>query len=249
MNFKYIIIGAIIVFVIYVIYLLRYEIRWFFKAAKVTQKNKQSLKNLQNEGVNKRNLSDEQLKNYIKMSKQYLNQLNIEINREFILNQELERHLRYSRFSEKYVLELFYEILNHMGVNEKELKLKINYMSSKANIGYAGLYSEQNEIKDVILNIKNNMTIDTIISVLAHESTHHLLLSNGIKLKERIENECLTDVTTILLGFEKYMFEGYKISNGVKFDTINTRLVDKNRVGYLTSKDIQYVGKVMRKVK
>ena len=249
MNIKFIIIGVVIIFVIYLIYLLRYEIRWFIGTAKITQKNKKSLKKLQDQGTNKRNLTNEQIKKYISLSKKYLKELNKETNKEFVLTQELERHLRYSRFSEKYVLELFYEIINHIGLNKDELKLKVNYLSSKVGINYAGLYSEKNEIKDVVLNIKNNMTLDTIISVLAHESTHHLFLSNEIILEERIENECLTDVNTILLGFKKYMIEGYKISNDVRYDKINTRLVNKDRVGYLTYKDIKYVGKIMKRVK
>ena len=247
MNLKFIIISLVIICVIYIIYLLKDEILWFVRAANITQKNKKNLKKLQDKGTDKRNLTNEQLKKYIELSKKHLKELNRELNREFILKQELERHLRYSRFSEKYIIELFHEILNHMKLNKEEVKLKINYLSSKISMNYVGLYSERNSIKDVVLNITNDMTLDTIISVLAHESTHHLLLSNGIELKEREDNECLTDVTTILLGFKKYMVEGYKISNAVIYDSINTRSVNKRRVGYLTYKDIKYVGKVIKK--
>ena len=97
--------------------------------------------------------------------------------------------------------------------------------------------------------IRSNTNIDTIISVLAHESTHHLLLSNGIELAERIENESLTDVTTMLLGFREYMYEGYKIANTLQYEGTNTIFVDKRAVGYLTPNDIKYAGKIINRVK
>ena len=84
------------------------------------------------------------------------------------------------------------------------------------------------------------MTLDTIISILAHECTHHLLLSNNIRIKNTIQNECLTDVTAIVLGFGKYMAKGYKISNKIIYDEINHRSIKKDRVGYLSYKDINY---------
>lgn len=249
MNLKYIIIGIVIIFILYIIYLLRYEALWFIRSINVKMGNKKRLKDLQKKGTDRRALSNQEIKKYIITAKKYLKKLNIENKKLFKLNEELERHLRYSKFSEKYVLELFYEILEHMGLNKYELNLKIEYISSRKGLGYAGLYSEENEIKDVTLIIRNNMNIDNIISTLAHESTHHLLLSNGIELEKRIENECLTDVTTMLLGFKKYMVEGYKIANTLQYEGTNTIFVDKRAVGYLTPNDIKYAGKVMNKVK
>lgn len=249
MNLKYIIIGTVIIFILYIIYLLRYEALWFIRSIKVKMGNKKRVKDLQKKGIDRRALSNQEIKKYISTSKKYLKQLKRENNKQFKLNEELERHLRYSKFSEKYVLELFHEILKHMELNKEELKLNINYVSSRKGLSYAGLYSEKNEVKDVELIIKNNMNIDTIISILAHESTHHLLLSNGIKLENRRENECLTDVTTMLMGFKKYMVEGYKIANTLQYEGTNTILVDKRAVGYLTPNDIKYAGKVINKVK
>ena len=42
------------------------------------------------------------------------------------------------------------------------------------------------------------------------------------------------------------MLEGYKIFNNVIYDEENKRLIDKNRVGYLTYKDIKYIMKRVR---
>ena len=130
-----------------------------------------------------------------------------------------------------------------MNLNKENVTLKINYISSKYYMKYAGLYAENKEDtidRTVVINIQNDMTINTVISILAHECTHYLLLSNKIQLKERLQNECLTDITAIVLGFGKFMVEGYKISNRVIYDEEFHRSIKKDRVGYLSYKDVKY---------
>ena len=242
----------IIFIIIYLIYLFRDYILWFINAMKVTFLNQKGIKDIQKEGMNKRNLNNELVEMYMDEAKKYLDRLEIDIGKEFVLNQELERHLRYSRFSEKYVLELFHEILNYLNLDKEKVTLKINYISSKYSMRYAGLYSEKQEDtsdRTVVINIQNDMTMDTVISILAHESTHYLLLSNKIELKNRMANECLTDVTAIMLGFGKFMVEGYKISNKVIYDAEFHRSIKKNRVGDLSYKDIKYVLKKLKNYK
>lgn len=248
---KYIIV-AVIISIAYLIYIFRYYIEWFFNTLNVTHKNQKGIKDIQKQGMSRRNLSNQSIEKYMDVSKQNLDKLGQTVGREFKLNQELERHLRYSRFSEKYVLELFHEILNYMSLDKNKVTLKINYISSKYAINYAGLYSEKKEDtndRTVIINIKNDMTMNTVISILAHESTHYLLLSNKIELKDRMQNECLTDVCAIMLGFGKFMVEGYKISNKVVYDAEFHRSIKKDRVGYLSYKDIKYALKKLKKYK
>ena len=246
----YLIIGVIFTFISLLI-LFKDELIWFISAIKVTFLNQKGIKDIQKEGMNKRNLTNESIKNYIKESVKHLNSLGIDYSRTFELNQELERHLRYSRFSEKYVLELFYEILEYMNLNKENVTLKINYISSKYYMKYAGLYAENKEDtnnKTVVINIQNDMTMDTVISILAHECTHYLLLSNKIQLKDRLQNECLTDITAIVLGFGKFMVEGYKISNRVIYDAEFHRSIKKDRVGYLSYKDVKHALKEYKKI-
>lgn len=248
---NYIIVGVLISLVC-VIYIFRDYIVCFFGALKVTHSNQKGIKDIQKQGMNKRNLSNQAIEKYMDFSKKYLDRLEKDIGKEFKLNDELERHLRYSRFSEKYVLELFNEILEFMNLDKEKVELKINYISSKYAMQYAGLYSEKKEDTNdrmVIINIQNDMTMNTVISILAHESTHYLLLSNKIELKDRMANECLTDVTAIMLGFGKFMKEGYKISNRVIYDAEFHRSIKKDRVGYLSYTDIEYVIKNLKKYK
>ena len=243
---------GILLSIICIVYIFKDYIVWFCNTLKITFLNQKGIKDIQKEGMNKRNLTNELVEKYMDNAKKYLDRLEFNIGREFVLNQELERHLRYSRFSEKYVLELFHEILNYLNLDKKQVTLKINYISSKYAMRYAGLYSENKEDtidRTVVINIQNDMTINTVISILAHESTHYLLLSNKILLKDRMANECLTDVTAIMLGFGKFMVEGYKISNRVIYDEEFHRSIKKDRVGYLSYKDIKYALKKVKKYK
>ncbi len=238
-----IVIATILIIIIYLLYEFRYYIKWFFDAVKITFLNRKGVKDIQKLGMNNRNLSNEDIDSYIKISKEYLQKLGININRRFILNKELERHLKYSRFSEKYVLELFNNILDYLYLDKNNISLKVNYISSKAYLEYAGMYKDQiyySNQKQILINIQNDMELETIISTVAHECTHYLLLSNNIELKDRLQNECLTDITAILLGFGDYMLEGYKISNKVIYDEINHRSIKKDQIGYLTYKDVKY---------
>lgn len=239
---------AILAIIICMVYEFRDYIKWFINVAKVTFLNQKGIKDIQKQGMNNRTLSNKDIDNYMKLSKEYLNKLGIKTNRKFILDKELERHLRYSRFSEKYVLELFHNILDYMYLDKNNISLKINYISSKAYLSYAGVYYEQtyySNQKQIVIYIQNDMSLETVLSILAHECTHYLLLSNNIKIEDRIQNECLTDITAILLGFGDFMAEGYKISNKVIYDEINHRSIKKDRIGYLSYKDVKYVKRML----
>ena len=264
---KYFISIGIAIILVYIAYLYRYYILWFFSAIKVTLKNKKGIKDIQKQGMKNRNVDNDSLKRYIDLSKKILTKLNLHFNQSFILNKELERHLLYSRFSEKYLNELLIEILNYYKMSKDKVNLKVNYVSSKYSLQYAGMYVDNDlkkerestdkdntvknksdnlqSSKEIILYIQNDMTLNTVISILAHECTHYLLMTNGIIIKDRIQNECLTDVTAVISGFGKYMLEGYKISNRVIYDDINKRSIKKNRVGYLSYKDVEYTLKLV----
>ena len=78
MNLKYIIIGIVIIFILYIIYLLRYEVLWFIKCIKVKLGNKKRLKDLQKKGTDRRALRNQEIKKYIITSKKYMKKLNRE---------------------------------------------------------------------------------------------------------------------------------------------------------------------------
>jgi len=240
---KSLIILCLLITSAYLIYYFRYSLRYFFSLIKVTNKNNKSINNLKKQGLNRRKVSNEDIEKYVNFSKEKLAEKSYFKFSNFTIDQELERHLKYSRFSEKYLEELLSKMLQHLNLKREDLDFEVEYMSSKKSYGYVGLYTEKidNPKAKINLFVKNDMSYETVISTLAHECCHHLLLSNNIKLQDRIQNECLTDVTTILTGFGKFMVKGYEISNRVIYEEEFLRLVDKDRVGYLSTKDVKYV--------
>ena len=48
-------------------------------------------------------------------------------------------------------------------------------------------------------------------------------------MEDKQENEYLTEITSILLGFEKYLLEGYKISNNIVYRDVGRLSVKKDR--------------------
>lgn len=245
---KILIMICILAVILYLVYCFRYHLKYFFSLVKITFKNNKGVKDLQKQGMNKRKVSNEDIEKYISYAKEELPKIGITSYVEFKIDKELERHLKYSRFSEKYLEELLCKILKHMNLNREDIDFEVEYMSSRKSYGYVGLYFEKEESRKprIYLYVKNDMSYDTVISTLAHECSHHLLLSNNIKIDERIKNECLTDVVTILMGFGKYMIKGYEISNRVIYEEEFLRLVDKDRVGYLSTADVRYV---LKKIK
>lgn len=238
MFYKYLIIAGIIIVGIYILFLSRNYIVWFIKEIKYKLKYTKEIEKIKRNNINERSINLQQIKKYIIISKKHLKELNLEENKEFKLSKDLERHLIYSKFSEKYLKELLFEIAKHMNITAENIKLNINYISTKNNSIYAGLYKEN---KEIILNIRNNMEISTVVATLVHECTHYLLISNGIILEDRESNEYLTDITAVLLGFEKYMLEGYKTSNKLVYKDVYKRSIKQYKVGYLTYKDIKVV--------
>ncbi|MBO5348834.1 MAG: hypothetical protein J6A89_03315 [Clostridia bacterium] len=240
-NYIFIVL-VIIISLLATIYIFRHFIAYFFKLCHVSIKNKHSLKKIQKIGIKKRNLSNKDIQGYIKLSKKYLTELHINFNKKYVLNADLERRLRFSRFEEKYLRDLLDDILDYMELDKNKISFKVNYISSKYSIKYAGSYSSEDKHNSnkILLNLKNDMSLNTVISILAHECSHYLLLSNNIKLDKTLDNECLTDITTIVLGFGKYLLDGYQISNRVIYNGPNLRSVTKDRVGYLTFRDVQY---------
>ena len=87
------IIVAILISLICVIYIFKDYIVWFLGALKVTHLNQKGIKDIQKQGMNRRNLTSQTIDKYMDLSKKYLDRLGIDIGKEFKLNQELERQV------------------------------------------------------------------------------------------------------------------------------------------------------------
>ena len=232
---------------IYLAYEYRYYILYFFALVRNKAKYDSELKTLMKQNVKKRLYKNETIRKYI----DYINKVFEEqvknsytFKGDFVISQDLTSRLLYSRFNNDYINELFKTMLDHFEI--KELPLEIKSISSRTYTSYFGLYDVDN--KKVILVKDPYMTLDTLVAVLAHECTHHFLLSRHIELKGDIPNELLTDLTTIYLGFGKYLYNGYRDNRRVIYDGEFNVLVDGNKAGYLAYGDIKYAMKYIKEI-
>lgn len=84
---------------------------------------------------------------------------------------------------------------------------------------------------------------DAVAAVLCHEACHKWLQVNALALPIESEDEILTDITTVFLGFGKIMLNGCK-ANNVRFEAIpnGTRTITETKsFGYLDRDQLAFV--------
>lgn len=86
---------------------------------------------------------------------------------------------------------------------------------------------------------KDFIDVAILIPTLAHEVAHIFLDRKNLRFENTLENEILTDVTTIMLGFgELYLSAQDEITHRINF---TERQTSKFRLGYLTPDEMGYV--------
>lgn len=242
---KYFIIGLIVV-LLFIIIELRREIhaysKWIISKILFFKKiNADLTKN------KKRVIDNKTIIQYLDYIDTKLKSITYHRKSQFIINENLYRQLRYSRCDYKYLSKLLSEILEYLNLDKNNLTFEVvPHISSKYITNAAGLYFE--DTKHIKLYINNADLVETVIATLIHEVTHYFLLSQNIRIEDRKQNEILTDITTIYLGFGKLMFEGYKHYGKIIYINENTRGIDKRKVGYLYYGDIKYAMKILKRL-
>lgn len=94
------------------------------------------------------------------------------------------------------------------------------------------------EISEEILKFE-----DAILAILAHEITHEYLYINNISFSNKYENEILTDIAAIFLGFGKLMLNGSENEDIWKnyYFGGSTTITDKLGIGYLDRSKVAFV--------
>ena len=209
---------VIVVAIVLIFVIIAYSdyISWFFKLLKGEIQHNNNLNKLMNKNKKNSLVSKKDIKKYLEMIDFNIRKLGYPLKSEYKLLEELERKLMYSRFDNKYIQELFKSIYEYMGINGEELKFTIRRTSSRTQTPVAGSYNEIN--KEVTLEVSTYTTIDQVISTLSHELSHHILLSNKVELKNRLDNEILTDLTAIYMGFHKYFYKAYRDKSRIVYE-------------------------------
>ena len=246
---KIFIITVIISVSIYLCYEGRYYILYFISLLKNKLSFEKDLNKLMTKDMIKRNFKNEELNKYIDLLVNKLTEKNCNINnkKDFKIYDDLKRKLIYSRYDIKSITLLVNSIFDYLNLWDRDVKIEVVYKNSKVKTGFAGLYNYNTEKIEIFVD--PNYSYENIVSIVAHECMHHYLFKNNIVLKSRIENELITDLALVYLGFSKYLLEGYKEKRRVIYEDENRRLVDTNKVGYLGYLDVKYSLRYMKKIK
>jgi hypothetical protein len=135
------------------------------------------------------------------------------------------------------------KIAAHLGLNS--LTFLISYVSQKENVGGHIMLDNSNEVYvEIDTNYKNNS--DIVLYVLVHEICHKFLYAHNISLTPVLENEILTDLTTLYTGLGKLTLNGCEHISvktyGDKTETIT------NKLGYISKDDFQFMYAMISKM-
>lgn len=243
---KIIIVICIIVVIVILVAYSDY-IGWFFRLIKREFHHNKKLNKLMNDNKKSRYLKSKDIKKFVENVDKKIHEFNYPVKKEYILPQDLERTLRYSRYDDKSIQELYKSIYEYMGINGDEITFNIRRTSSRTQTPIAGSYNEKDKL--IVLEISTYSTTDHLISTLAHELSHHLLMSNGFVIKDRKSNEVFTDFTAIYMGFHKFFYRAYKDRSRIIYEGEFLELVDRRKLGYVGYKDVRVATKISKKLK
>lgn len=242
----YWIILTIVVIMIIVIFEARYYLVYYFHMIKNKYNYDKEKNRLLKANIKKRLLKNNEVEDYIDLIIEKLDKYGYyENGKQYVINPNLERELRFSKLDDKPTRKLANSIMDYMGLDKEEIEFIIFHTSSRRRGVYAGLYNEKKHT--IKIEINTYTTVDNLISVIAHECTHHFLLSKEIKIEPRRANEILTDLTAIYLGFGEYFYRGYKAQRRLVFDGGYRTLIDGDKLGYIAYGDIKYAMKYIKK--
>lgn len=174
----------------------------------------------------------------------------------YILSKELRKKLCKDRFGQPSIQALVYDILQTIGVPHDNFSVAVNldktprFSESK---GTAGLYTESKDSRKIEINLKECYSLNEVVAIICHECSHAFLNYYHVKLPDTAENEVLTDTCAIYLGFAQYLLAGYKpvkrIASVTHTSTQSTAKIQSSFIGYLNLSQLEYVCKVLRKIK
>lgn len=144
------------------------------------------------------------------------------------------------------IAALLIDIHHFYGMDTAKLRCDIRYVhdydaeQKEDKENPAGSYSDCGDgTRKITMYLRKSYNLYTVTSIAAHETMHHFLEQRKIKYTNIEENEFLTDIAALYLGFEEYMVKGNSdlYDGGNRFRT----------VGYLTKSELALVIKAIAK--
>ena len=141
--------------------------------------------------------------------------------KEYVPDPELYERFKDNCTDSALLTELATGILQHCGMTPNNLIVMTK--NTMENAHTAGTYSTDGIASVITLLVTPSSRHNILHSVLIHECMHYYLFKSGIRFEKTYENEILTDVATVYMGFYQFMYDGYLM------------------VGYLRDSELKYV--------
>lgn len=149
-------------------------------------------------------------------------------NKQYIPSRDIYARFRKCNTDELALTALATDILKHCGY--KPAALYVYVVEKNLNEHIAGQYSIKGNTSTIKICIHPTITEREILAILIHECMHFFLRCRGITMLYTQENEYLTDIAAVYMGFYDYMKKGY------------------GRVGYLKMHELAYVNRIIKKL-
>ena len=146
----------------------------------------------------------------------------------YIPDQNIFRRFQNCNTDELALTALATDILKHCGY--KPAALYVRVVNKNPNDNIAGQYSIRQHSSTIEIHINPTISEKEILAILIHECMHFFLRCRGISMPTTQENEYLTDITTVYMGFYEYMYNGY------------------GKVGYLKPRELTYINRLIDKM-
>lgn len=144
---------------------------------------------------------------------------------------------RSSRDHPDYLQATLESVCSYMGVDPRSIHLNVyqemNLVDRRGRpLGSAGLYQKVNETYEIWIEVRTLDYIHTIVSTIAHELGHVLLLGEGRISSDEEDHEHLTDLLTVFLGLG--VFSANTVIREENWTSDGANFTITSRSGYLT---------------
>lgn len=141
-------------------------------------------------------------------------------------------------------LLLFKAVLQHLNLPGEDIHISVTVddrQFAPASSGIAGQYTGGGNFQ---LNLRKEFVLYNIVAIICYECTCHFLSGKNIGIQLQKENEILTDIAAVYLGFGKYLKMGYRpiVRENSVFKKVTT-------IGGLTVNEIKYIRKKAEKLR
>lgn len=171
----------------------------------------------------------------------------------FVMPYTFQRHLVKHCLEKAPIGSLVTKLMQHLDLPQKNIDIvvTVDYLSSKfSSSGAAGQYiSAHRGRNEIRLHLLHDYSYHTIVAIACHEVTHHYLTQKGIRIQPDSENEKLTDVAAVYLGFGNYIYDGYTPDKMVYDRKVKvypfmigySQKTQTSKLGYLDIHQVSYV--------